>query len=214
MPTVGRRMRRAREAKGMTQQELARAVGKTRVTVSDWEHDRSRPRDTVIPQIARVLGIPASDLTPFGVGGVLPIAERYDVVILPVIVWSDLGRLATGDRAMDIARDRRDVPRLTQGLEDLFVVRVDDISMSPDFNPGDEVIVSRDLAPYDDCFVIAVLSNDGGAVLRRHRLRRTAVDLIPENPDYAAMTINDANPATIIGVVIQHVRNLSPPLGS
>ncbi|MBM3532698.1 MAG: helix-turn-helix transcriptional regulator [Alphaproteobacteria bacterium] len=58
MTTIGTRIRQAREAKGMTQEQLGKRVGPvTREAVSLWESDGARPRDARLERIAAVLDV-------------------------------------------------------------------------------------------------------------------------------------------------------------
>jgi transcriptional regulator with XRE-family HTH domain len=57
--TLGLKIRRGRERKQWTQQELADAVGVHRVTVASWEGDAQQPRNR-IGALEEILGI---DLT-------------------------------------------------------------------------------------------------------------------------------------------------------
>jgi transcriptional regulator with XRE-family HTH domain len=52
---VGRGIRRARERKGWTQTELARAVLASDAQVSRWENGRAVPRIETLEQIAAIL---------------------------------------------------------------------------------------------------------------------------------------------------------------
>lgn len=53
----GQRIITARRAVGMTQVQLAAALGVTQQLVSNWEHGRSAPRDDKRAQLARILGV-------------------------------------------------------------------------------------------------------------------------------------------------------------
>ena len=56
-------LRRAREAAGLTQNELARLIGVAGgERVSSWERGVSRPRATAMGRIAEVLGVPTTSL--------------------------------------------------------------------------------------------------------------------------------------------------------
>lgn len=58
MRSLGTRIRQAREAKGLSQDQLGDAVGPvTREAVSLWEADKTRPRDHRLEQIAAVLAV-------------------------------------------------------------------------------------------------------------------------------------------------------------
>lgn len=54
---VGARIRAARQARGMTQAELAAAVGVTRSAVAQWETERAGQVRANLTRIASVLGV-------------------------------------------------------------------------------------------------------------------------------------------------------------
>ena len=56
--TYGERIRQGREAKGLTQEELAEAVGVSRQAVSEWEGDLSRPAAGKLVLLSETLDIP------------------------------------------------------------------------------------------------------------------------------------------------------------
>ena len=51
-----------REKKGITQQELATALGVSQSTVAMWETNNSLPRTDKLPAIAKVLGCTIDEL--------------------------------------------------------------------------------------------------------------------------------------------------------
>lgn len=55
-PSLGARIRRARERAKLSQEELANAVGASVRAVGDWENDRRKPRNR-LGAIEEVLGI-------------------------------------------------------------------------------------------------------------------------------------------------------------
>lgn len=61
--SIGTRIRDARQAAGMTQEQLARAIQVTTATPSRWESDRNRPYPRLLCAIAEALGVPISQLT-------------------------------------------------------------------------------------------------------------------------------------------------------
>ena len=60
--TMGNRIAKYRKAKGMTQEELANAMGVSSQAVSKWENDASCPDISLLPQLSRVLGITTDEL--------------------------------------------------------------------------------------------------------------------------------------------------------
>jgi HTH-type transcriptional regulator, cell division transcriptional repressor len=65
--TMGGRLLRARDAAGLTIQELATRIGVKPSTVQAWENDRSQPRANRLQMIAGMLGVSLSWLL-HGVG--------------------------------------------------------------------------------------------------------------------------------------------------
>lgn len=71
-PSLGARIRRARERAKLSQGELASAVGASVRAVGDWENDRRKPRNR-LGALEQVLGIsldgpePEPDILPDGV---------------------------------------------------------------------------------------------------------------------------------------------------
>lgn len=53
---LGMRIRRARERKRLSQEDLARAVGASARAVGDWENDRRKPRNR-LGALEQVLGV-------------------------------------------------------------------------------------------------------------------------------------------------------------
>ncbi len=83
MSTLGSRIRSAREALGMTQVDLANALGKNQVTISNWETDRHIPRMADVEAAARVLGTTAAHLLagPAQAGHSAPLT----IAVVPVV---------------------------------------------------------------------------------------------------------------------------------
>ncbi len=55
--TVGRRIRDARKAAGLTQADLALRLGKTQATIARWERGQSEPTRALVAAVAKALGI-------------------------------------------------------------------------------------------------------------------------------------------------------------
>lgn len=58
----GQRIITARRAAGLTQVQLAAAVGVPQQTISQWERGVAAPRDDRRPHLARALGITVAEL--------------------------------------------------------------------------------------------------------------------------------------------------------
>jgi transcriptional regulator with XRE-family HTH domain len=61
---LGRRIREAREGVGVQQDQLARAVGLSRTSITNIERGRQGVQAFLLARIAEVLGRPAAELLP------------------------------------------------------------------------------------------------------------------------------------------------------
>ena len=60
--TIGSRIAGARKVKGMTQEELANILGVSSQAVSKWENDASCPDISLLPRLAKELGLTTDEL--------------------------------------------------------------------------------------------------------------------------------------------------------
>lgn len=88
-----------------------------------------------------------------------------------------------------------------------FLVRVQGDSMiGAGIHPHDILIVDRSITPSDGRIVIAVLS--GELTVKRLQTRADHVTLLPENPAYEPIVVNDNNEFMIWGVVTNVIHPL------
>lgn len=64
LDSLGARIRRARRAAGLTQEELAEAVGAATITIQQYEANRREPKLLKLKQIADTLGVSITKLLP------------------------------------------------------------------------------------------------------------------------------------------------------
>ena len=60
--TLGKRIARLRKEKAMSQENLAERIGVSSQAVSKWENDQSCPDISLLPQLARLMGVTADEL--------------------------------------------------------------------------------------------------------------------------------------------------------
>ena len=217
MSTVGDRMKRARKAKGWSQQKLADLMDVERSTVSSWERNIHEPRTGMIPLLANLLEIPSSHLSAFGLSNVQPV--RMDLHdndnkgrALPIMPWKDLPLLKSGRTPRDIAHSYYPVADQEDYEEGDYRLEIVDDSMAPTISTGDRVRVRLNWTPWDGALVVAIISEDDEPVLRRYQKRRgNAYDLVAEDPEFPTITVNQNNPASIVGVVMRIITVIKPP---
>lgn len=62
MSSIGENIERLRKEHGLSQDELAKLVGKTRAAISQYEHNETTPRMGVIERMAEVFGVQKSEI--------------------------------------------------------------------------------------------------------------------------------------------------------
>lgn len=88
--TVGKRIKAARQRKGLTQDQLAELVHTSKASVSNWERDKHSP-DSAIPRLEDALDITLSE------GEDERVSESYTLEAV-------LDRLRAAERELDRAR--------------------------------------------------------------------------------------------------------------
>ncbi len=154
---TGEQIRKAREAKGMSQDDLARAIGVRQPTIFKIENGQTT-RSKYLSEIATVLDITESPFAAVARNMVNPPKPSdYD---LPVYAAAE-----GGPGEMVVSTDPIDrVPRpwYLGTVKEGFAVLVVGESMTPDFNPGDLAVVNPKLPPARDKPVILVSGEEHG----------------------------------------------------
>lgn len=60
--TIGKRIAALRKEKGLKQEELAQLLGISGQAVSKWENDQTCPDISLLPQLAKILGVSVDEL--------------------------------------------------------------------------------------------------------------------------------------------------------
>lgn len=93
-----------------------------------------------------------------------------------------------------------------------FAMVIKCVSMEPDFNNGDLVIVDPGVQPLPGDFIIAKMAADNEAVFRKYRSRGmdasgySLFELVPLNEDYHTVMATPMTPGQVVGVMIEHRR--------
>ncbi len=221
MDNLGKRLRWARKQRAITQTELAERSGLKQSDISKIERGDTQ-RTTGLVALAKALSCNAGWLDtgdgtwdappPFDNNVVrVPLGKRP----YPVISVIQAGALkeitepyAPGD-GFDIEYGDDDWSRWT------FALQIEGESMTPEFRPGDRVLIDPEIAAGPGDFVAA--KNDGlGATFKKYRVRGinekgdTVFELVPLNPDFPTLR-SDLQPLCIIGVMVEHRKRYRRP---
>lgn len=198
------RLKEARETARLTMAQLGVAVGVSPQAVFKWESGTAMPGSDRLSRLAIALGVPVQYLLT-GTGS----ATQPDSTKV-----GGRGRTVVKVTPEDAARGVMDRPL---GIVEThfacgpnaFAVEIWDHSNTPDFAPGDQIVVDPDIkARPGDMVLIAIQpALDvalGKAVVRSDHSAHTIV-VQPLNPDWPAHVVSDAG-AKILGVMTEHAR--------
>ena len=109
--TIGARIRKYRNAEGLTQKELADEVGLTESAIRNYERDIRTPSDQQIEKIAEAMSVSADSIREIGVCGARGMMEiifrsERDLGLKPVITDDGIAVAAdsTNQRSQKIAQ--------------------------------------------------------------------------------------------------------------
>lgn len=193
-----------RASKGITQDELAKALKISRSTIGMYESGSREPDFETLELIADYFNVDIDYLlgrtskTTY-----IPTPSHNKGVIIKVY-----GRVAAGIpiEAIQDVIDEEEIPEELARTGEFFGLKISGDSMSPEIHDGDTVIVRRqDDAETDEIVIALVNGNDG--VCKRLKKYKDSLSLISTNPSYAPMYFSqeevDSKPVRIIGKVVE-----------
>ena len=204
------RIAEARKMKGMSQLDLANAIGTTQQQVAKWESGKIDPRISSLKKIREALGVSLSYLLGMADDPSFVSVVSSDTVPVPV-----LGRIAAGTprAAFSQSDDYHDTQRgLVASHPHAFWLVVAGNSMNRLFPEGALVLVGPDVeVPSGD--VGAIFVNGDDATIKRIFFEDGTVRLHPESwdPEYRDRTIDPSDPdAPAVRVIGRAVSYTAP----
>ncbi|MFE8726194.1 LexA family protein [Aeromonas hydrophila] len=222
METINDRISARRRAQKMSQDELAKRIGITRVSISKWESGLNQPKGRYLNDLAAALGVtvdwlltgdgeargqPVPEVMP-GYHNIEPavIPQGTRVPVLSYVQaghWHEMCEQATAfDGNVEYVTAGVDVGPCGFGLW------LRGQSMEPFFKEGDLIIVDPDEVPQPGDFVVAKNGSEE-ATFKKYRPRgidesgQEVFELVPLNDDFPTMH-SDRQHIQIIGVMVEH----------
>lgn len=222
METINDRIAARRRAQKMSQDELARRIGITRVSISKWESGLNQPKGRYLNDLAAALGVtvewlltgdgsaPESSGEPRipGYHNVEP-AVIYQGKRIPILSYVQAGNWR--EMCEQVTAFDGNVEYVSAGGEIGpygFGLWLRGDSMVPLFKEGDLIIVDPDESPQPGDYVVAKNGSDE-ATFKKYRPRgidengQEVFELVPLNDDYPTMH-SDRQHIQIIGVMVEH----------
>lgn len=195
-----------RKNAGLTQADLAKALGVTDVAVSKWESGKQSPSSKTLSKLAdffgvsvdEVLGRPASS----GWKTVSPPQPDYlskETVLIPIIGRVRAGYDALAEQMIDGYMEVE--PSLLKRWPDASALKVWGKSMEPEIREGDYVIITQQAEVRSGDLAVICVNGDEGTI-KRVNITDDGIDLIPSNPSYGRQHFT-AEQTVALPVVIQ-----------
>lgn len=211
--TMSDRIRSRRAALGVTQEDLAKKVGVSRVSISQWERGDTSPKGENLHRLAAALKTRPEWLIE-GKGDPEPSSfQNVEPAVLgqhkvPVLSYVQAGQLTEVREIRDVDGGFEYVQADESIGERAFAMRISGDSMTPWFEEGDLVIIDPDIEPVPGDYV-AAKNGSLEATFKKYRPRGFNQDgveyfeLIPLNDDYAPIR-SDMCQVVIIGTMVEH----------
>ena len=199
---IGMKIKKFRESRNMTQDELAELLDTTRQSISRYENGERKANQDLLFELASIFKVSLDDFFPvrnlYDQTNIIKVTPE-NMVAIPVI-----GTIACGDPILadeNIIGYRYHLrDKLPKGQTFYLTAKGD--SMEPKIPDGSDVLI-RLQNDVEDGEIAAVLVNgDTEATLKRVKKQGNIVMLVAENTDYAPYIITEHNPARILGKAV------------
>jgi len=192
-----------------SQKEFAEKLGMTQQNYANYENGKQGLKSDLIKKICRMFGCSAEWLlgfdAPRGKSPATGVAVLGTSAMVPVM---SLGTVHAGDVTdEDTPPEVVEVPAgVVEGedMDQLFVLHVRGDCMDRRYPDGSDVLVRRDMEPWDGCSVVAGF-DAGESVLRVYKRGASTLMLSPDSFDggYEDMVFTDPEQQVmLLGVVI------------
>lgn len=207
---LNQRIKRLRKLNGYTQKELAKYVGVSHGSISQWESEITSPKGAQIQPLAKALKVDITELLQ-GTGFASNVEPGPDITgSVPLISWVQAGAWKEME---DINFVSESAPRYKTTAKvgpNAFAVRVVGDSMTStsggrSIPAGSVVIADPDIEPQSGKVVIARLDDSSEATVKELVTDAGRNYLRPFNQTFPTIAINGN--CTIIGVVKQVIQD-------
>lgn len=191
-------LRRFLKKNGYDQVSLAKYMGVSSSTASDWCTGKKYPRVDKVQKLADWLGVLKSDL----------LEEKQDPNIIPITgMVPILGTVPAGVPILAQENIEGYMPVTIKAPEEYFCLKVHGKSMINAGIPDGSTVLVHQQPCAEDGQIVACRVNGDEATLKRFKRVKKTIILMPENPDFQPILVNgsdfDDGYAQILGVVRQ-----------
>lgn len=200
MSTIGEKIKGARLAAGISQNQLAKRAGISQAGLSAIESTTKSPSVDTLERIANALKIPLQELLS---------SENPSRAAVDGKRWIPvLGNVQAGipSEAIENILDYEEIDEVMASSGEYFALQVRGDSMEPKFSAGDVVIV-RKQDDADSGDIVVALVNGDSATIKRLKKQSGGILLIASNPSYDPLFYSNRDiaelPVRILGKVVE-----------
>lgn len=198
--TIAKNLRRIMYDKGLSQADLAKAIGINKATLSCWMNGTRIPRMHNIDTLAEYLHVNREDIVGKDTSKPIP-TKGVKIKIY--------GRVAAGvplEMIEDIYDEEEIHPDMLKGGQEYFGLVIHGDSMEPKMSEGDVVIVRKQEDAESGDIVIATVNGDD-ATCKRLKKENNGIWLLGTNPSFTPMFFSsyeiETVPVKILGRVVE-----------
>lgn len=198
---LGARIRRARQRAKLTQDQLAKRMGVSRPTITQWETGATTPHAKKLEELAKHLGLPRLEL--FGGLGDPNVREgpgtaRYvpEISWVQAVAWTEV---------VDVQVNLQEAPHWPCPVpcsERTFCLRVEGDSMAPEFPRGMLIYVDPEVPPTSGRKIVAMCDDTGSATFKQYFEDGGQKYLKAMNPNWPEPYTPINSSCRVIGTVI------------
>lgn len=200
---LGENLEKLIESRGIDQTILAEKIGVSPMTISNWVRGLKYPRIDKIQDLADYFNVKRSDLTEEKPTNLYELSPQ--TVKIPI-----MGEIACGEPILveeNYEGYRYESPDMLPSGKIVYVKAKGD-SMTPTIPNGSLVLV-REQPDVESGEIAAVRIDESSEItLKRIKKHGNILMLMPDNPTYNPIIVDEENPAKIIGKAIRYTQDL------
>lgn len=202
---IGQEIRKNRESRNISVEQLASKLGTTRATVTRYELGTRKANQDVLFKLAELFNISVDDFFPPRDSSSTPsniiYPEGLERVQIPLVGEIACGTPITAEENLDGYIEETFEKPVPSGT--LFALRCKGQSMEPTI-PDKAIVIIHEQPEVEDGEIAAVqIDHNTEATLKRVKHQGNMILLMPDNKEYDPIILNKDNPGRIIGKAIK-----------
>lgn len=210
---IGSRIRRFRQSRNLTAEELATKLNTTRATITRYENGDRKANQDVLFQLAEIFNVSVDDFFPSRKNNnkeitnvIYPKGDSLRRVSIPIVGEIACGDPITAEENIEGYTEQVFTNNVPEGP--LFALQCKGDSMEPTIPDGALAIIHEQPEVEDGEIAAVLVDDDCEATLKRIKHQGDLVMLVPDNKKYDPIVLDEKHPGHIVGKAIRYSANL------